>query len=172
MNVATAPDLTMENQSAFWRWQVLGWLAYGIAMFIAAAQVLTLDQALVNKSVNVGLGFALSLGLRAIYLKLRGRGVQFPRVLGVMLASCLAAGAAWSVLANGVFWWYMRGSFVGVDPRYLFAWTLVHAIVFVAWCAIYLGARLVDEQWKAAAIARAEQAGGGTPPLVVRAEGE
>lgn len=39
-----------------------GWLAYGLAMLIAAAQVPTVDQALVYKTVNVGIGFTLMLG--------------------------------------------------------------------------------------------------------------
>lgn len=174
MNAAAATgELELENGGSFWRWQLLGWLAYGAAMFIAAVQVLSVDQALVNKSVNVTIGFTLSLALRAIYLRLRGRGLPFTRILPVMAVGCLVAGAFWSASANAFFWYYMVGHFHGMRLENLFAWTLVHAIVYLAWCAIYLGARQVDELQKAAALAKASRAiEGGAPPLVVRAEGE
>lgn len=171
MNAVPAPDLDLENSNAFWRWQVLGWLAYGLAMFIAAAQVLTLEQALVNKSVNVSIGFLLSLGLRAIYQRLQRRGEPLARIVPAMLAACLLAGAAWSVLANGCFWFYLHRDFAGLRPDQLFAWTLVHAIVFVAWCALCLGALRIDELQRQAAVAQAARANPGAP-LVVRAEGE
>lgn len=172
MNAATAPaDLEVESVSRFWRWQVAGWLAYGVAMFVAAAQVLTLDQALINKSVNVGIGFTLSLGLRAIYLELRRRGSSFAASLPWMLGACLVAGAIWSAAANGFFWYYRLGGFDGMRPEHLFAWTLVHAIVYVTWCAIYLGARQVGELRQAAKLAQ-DARNVGAPPLVVRAEGE
>jgi two-component system LytT family response regulator len=167
------PELELRSHHSFWRWQVAGWLAYGFAMFIAAAQELPLGQALVNKSVNVSLGFGLSLGLRAGYLELRRRELTLARILPVMLAGCLVAGALWSALANGFFWWYLRGDVAGLEPRHLFAWTLVHAIVLVAWCAIYLGARVVDELQRAAAVAQAaKSSANAAEPLIVRADGE
>jgi hypothetical protein len=174
MNAATASGhLEVDDSASFWRWQFLGWLAYGAAMFIAAAQVLALDQALINKSVNVGIGFALSLALRAIYHALSRRGLAPSYILPSMLAGCLLAGASWSALANGFFWYYSTGGFAGMRMAHLFAWSLVHAIVFVAWCAIYLGARRIDELQKAAAVAQARAGNAaGAPPLVVRAEGE
>jgi hypothetical protein len=167
------PTLELRSIHSFWRWQVAGWLIYGLAMFIAAAQELPLRQALVNKSVNVALGFGLSLGLRACYLELRRRALPLSRLLPILLAGCFAGGALWSVLANGFFWWYLRGDFTDLQPRYLFAWTLVHAIVFVAWCAIYLGARVVDDLQRVAAVAQAARASHeAAEPLVIRAEGE
>jgi hypothetical protein len=174
MNAATASGhLDIDDSVSFWGWQFLGWLAYGAAMFIAAAQVLVLHEALINKSVNVAIGFALSLALRAIYQASYRRGLPLTRILPWMLACCFLAGAAWSALANGFFWYYRTGSFDGMRMAQLFAWSLVHAIVFVAWCAIYLGARTFDELRKAAALAQARStSAGGAPPLVVRAEGE
>ena len=75
--------------------------------------------------------------------------------------------------ANSFFWLYMFGDLDGMQPRHQFAWTLVHAIVLVAWCAIYLGARQVDEMQRVAAVSQASRAGDEAPqPLVVRADGE
>jgi hypothetical protein len=172
MSTATAPDLPLDDRHSFWRWQVAGWLVYGIAMFIAAVQELSFSQALVNKSVNVSIGLALSLGLRALFLGLRERGTPLPRILGALLLACLLAGAAWSLLANAFFWFYMRGNWQGMQANYLFAWTVVHAIIFVAWCAIYLAAVQFDELQRVRAQARAASLGASGSPLVVKAEGE
>jgi hypothetical protein len=167
------PTLEIRNEHAFWRWQVLGWLGYGIAMFVAAVQELTFTDALVNKAGNVVIGFSLSVGLRAVYLRLRARGLPMTRIVLAMLAGCLIGGALWSLLANSLFWVYMLGDLTGVAPQRFFAWTLVHAIVFVAWCAIYLGATQADELQRAAAVLQAHRATSqAAPPLVVRAEGE
>jgi hypothetical protein len=169
----SVPTLEIRNEHAFWRWQVLGWLAYGIAMFLAAAQELPLKDALANKTGNVLIGFSLSLGLREIHLRLRARGLPMARIVLVMLAGCLIGGAVWSVLANSLFWVYMLRDLSGMAPRHLFAWTLVHAIVFVAWCAVYLGATQADELQRAAAVSQAHRAvDDAASPLVVRAEGE
>jgi hypothetical protein len=167
------PTLEIRSEHSFWRWQTLGWLAYGMAMFAAAVQELPVGDAIVNKIGNVVIGFSLSLALRAIYLRLRARAVPMAHILAAMLAACVIAGAIWSVLANSLFWLYMLGTLDGIPPRRLFAWTLVHAIVFVAWFAIYLGARRADELQRAVAVSQASRAiGEPAPPLVVRAEGE
>jgi hypothetical protein len=169
----STPALEIRNEHSFWRWQVFGWLAYGIAMYTAAVQELSFGEAFVNKTANVIIGFLLSLALREIYLRLRAHEVPMARILPVMLGGCLAAGALWSVLANSFFWLYKLGDFAGMQPRYLFAWTLVHAIVFVAWCAIYLGARQLDELQRASAVSQASRAADhAAQPLVVRADGE
>jgi hypothetical protein len=167
------PTFEIRIEHAFWRWQVLGWLGYGIAMFVAAAQELSFTDAFVNKAGNVVIGFSLSLALRQGYLRLLARGVPTARIVMFMLAGCLIGGALWSALANSLFWLYKLRDLTGMAPRHLFAWTLVHAIVLVAWCAIYLGVRQVDELQRAAALVQANRAtGGAVPPLVVRAEGE
>jgi hypothetical protein len=165
--------LLESNEHAFWRWQVLGWLAYGAAMFIAAVQELSFGDALVNKTMNVFIGFSLSLALREVHLRLRARQVPFVRIVPVMLGGCLLAGAVWSVLANSFFWLYVLGNLDGIQPRHFFAWTLVHALVFVAWSAIYLGARRIDELQRAAAVAQARRiADDSAQPLLVRVDGE
>lgn len=176
MNTTVASGLKPLSPRSFWRWQVLGWLAYGIAMFVAAVQELPVGQALINKCVNVGIGLTLSLGLRALFLGLRGRAHSLSVIIPAMLLACLAAGAAWSALANGFFWFYLFGDFASMGVGNLFAWTLVHAIVFVAWCALYMGAQLVADSRQAsreAQTARFEPADDNTPaPLVIRTDGE
>lgn len=172
MNIVTAPDLHLGDRHSFWRWQVAGWLFYGLAMFLAAVQELSFSQALVNKSVNVSIGLALSLGLRALHLELRQRGTPLPRILAALLLACFLAGAAWSLVANSFFWFYMRGGWQSMPASYLFAWTLVHAIVLVAWCAIYLAAVQFDELQRVRAQARAAALENCGSPLVVKAEGE
>jgi DNA-binding LytR/AlgR family response regulator len=166
----STPALEIRSEHPFWRWQALGWLAYGVAMFAAAVQELSFVDALLNKTGNAVIGFSLSLVLREIYLRLRARDVPIALILMAMLASCLIAGAVWSTLANSLFWFYMLGDLTGIAPRHFFAWTLVHAIVLVAWSAIYLGAGRVDELQRAAVMSQA--AAETAPPLVVRAEGE
>jgi hypothetical protein len=172
----STPALELRSEHPFWRWQICGWLAYGVAMFVAAVQELSFGDALVNKTANVVIGFSLSLALRQIYLRLRARELPMARILPVMLGGCVAAGALWSMLANSFFWLYMLRDLGGMQPRYLFSWTLVHAIALVAWCAIYLGARQIDELQRAAAVAqtstRVTADGGVQPPLMVRAEGQ
>jgi hypothetical protein len=169
----TTAALEVRSEHSFWRWQVYGWLVYGFAMFSAAVQELSFGQAFVNKTVNVLIGFTLSLVLREMYLRLRARNLQTAHILWVMLGGCVVAGALWSASANSFFWLYLRGDLTGMQPQYLFAWTLVHAIVFVAWSAIYLGATRIDELQRMAAVSQAGRAAGeSAQPLVVRAEGE
>ena len=88
------PALEIRSEHAFWRWQILGWLGYGIAMFAAAVQELSFGDALVNKTGNVVIGFSLSLALREIYLRLRARDVPISRILLALLAGCLIAAVA------------------------------------------------------------------------------
>jgi hypothetical protein len=167
------PALEIRSAYSFWRWQTSGWLVYGLAMFTAAAQELAVVDALVNKTANVTIGFLLSVALREIYLRLRSREIPMSRILLVMLGACGAAGALWSMAANSFFWLYMFGDLHGMQPRHLHAWTVVHAIVLVAWCAIYLAARQVDEMQRVAAVSQASRAGDeALRPLVVRADGE
>jgi hypothetical protein len=170
----STPALELRSEHPFWRWQICGWLAYGVAMFVAAVQELSFGDALVNKSANVVIGFSSSLALRQIYLRLRAREAPMARILLVMLGSCFVAGALWSMLANSFFWLYMLRDLGGMLPRHLFSWTLVHAIALVAWCAIYLGARQFDELQRAAALAQSRTTANDDahPPLTVRAEGQ
>lgn len=164
--------LVLQGASPFWRWQLAGWLAYGIAMYLAAVQALGPELALVNKSVNVAIGFTLSLGLRAIYRWLHARSAPMPRILLALLAGSLVAGAAWSALANSFFWWFVRGDLAGLGTAQLFAWTLVHAIVFVAWCAVYVGATTVEQLRRTRVLAQVAHDAPAQPPLVVRTDGE
>jgi hypothetical protein len=165
--------LELRTDTAFWRWHLLGWLLYGVGMFAAAAQWLSLPEAFVNKTVNVAVGFALSLMLRAIYLRQQARGQPLHTLLPLLLLGCILGGAAWSAVSNAWFWLYR-----GEDPLTLrmdqwFRWTLMHVMALVAWCACYLGAVWFDELQRARAVALASRlAAEPSPPLVVRADGE
>jgi hypothetical protein len=157
--------LSLEAElSPFWRWQIFGWLAYGTAMFIAAAQELPLEQALINKSANTAIGVGLSLTLRAIYRRFRS--------IPLTLAGCVAGGALWSVMANSLFWVYLGIDLAGIAPAQFFNWTLLHCLALLAWCALYIGVQRYDEAQQAHALALAARATPGSSPLVVRADGE
>lgn len=165
MSAVASQALPLEESPApFWRWQIVGWLAYGTAMFIAAAQELPLEQALVNKSVNTAIGFGLSLALRAIYLRMRS--------IPLMIGCCLAGGALWSVLANTAFWAYLGIDFSEVAAAHFFAWTLLHCFALLAWSALYIGAQRYDEAQRVHAVAMASRATPQSSPLLVRADGE
>lgn len=152
---------------AFWRWQIAGWFIYGVAMYLAASQQLPPLDALVNKSVNTALGFALSLGLRSIYLRLRARALPPTALLPILAACCWAAGGSWSVLANSAYWWYRDLDFAAMPITSFFTWTLMHAFVLLAWCAIYVSSQLYDDLRKLRARPETRQ----SAPLVVRTDG-
>lgn len=146
MNVSSlsqppVPTPAKSREEQFWRWQFLGWLIYGVAMFIAAVQELPPTEALVNKSVNTLIGFGLSCSLRALYLRALGSGHKESAVLAMLVACCVAGGLLWSALANFAFWSYMGFDLSAVKPANLFAWSLTHMFALLAWVAMFVGAQ-------------------------------
>jgi hypothetical protein len=161
LSLSTTPPPTPPADSAvraFWRWQIAGWCLYGISMYVAAAPELPAFDAFVNKSVNTAIGFGLSLGLRSIYLRLRARGLQLAPLLAILAGCCLVTGVAWSVLANSAYWWYRGVDFVSMPLASYFGWTLMHAYVLLAWCAIYVSAQLHDDLQRLRALELARHA--------------
>ena len=83
----------LRKPPLFWLLQTAGWLAYGIAMYGWGRTYWGEADALVNKTLLIVLGFCLTLGLRQVYR--RARGKRRPAVLSALSIIFISfAGAA------------------------------------------------------------------------------
>ena len=126
----------------FWLLQCAGWLAYGIAMFAWGLDYFSTVDALVNKALLAGIGFALTLGLRLLYRRLRGRSQPPLRSAWLIFVVSFAGAAVWRESHTLLFEIYRssRGgnvsiSFVGIP---LGTW-LYDGLVLLAWSLLYYG---------------------------------
>jgi two-component system, LytTR family, sensor kinase len=127
----------------FWPLQLGGWTLFGAGMLAAGLSLAPFSDALLLKVPLTALGFAVSLGLRAVYRRFEGRGPAFAAALTLPL-SCVAA-AVWMAsyhlfLAAALGW--RRGTlswaeaFAGFPD---FTNTIYYAFVLIAWSVLYFG---------------------------------
>src|SRR5215217_2735092 len=85
---------------SFWTLQIAGWLAFGIAMGLSRVARYPLGYMLATKSVLMVLGFALTLGLRALYRPLLAREFPLGRIIVAATLVSYAAALVWTALYN------------------------------------------------------------------------
>jgi two-component system, LytTR family, sensor kinase len=126
----------------FWTFQIAGWLAFGAAMGLSRIARYPLGYMLATKTVLMVLGFAITLGLRALYRPLLAREPSLGRLILVATVVSYAAALAWTALYNigdaAVYEWYFGRPLRNVT---LTGGALYHAFVLVAWSVLYVGAR-------------------------------
>jgi hypothetical protein len=120
--------------SPFWTAQLLGWGAYGAskyvlagAMYPSAGWVLLL----------ISIGVLATIPLRALYRRLRARGVSQPLTLAVAVAASFALANLWLLLYNGLLHWNGALPFEGWQTYS--KGVINKAPVLLAWSALYLG---------------------------------
>ncbi len=78
-----------QKISLFWQFQILGWLAFGVAMAFSRVGVYPFSYMAVDKTILAGLGILLSLLLRYFYQRLRSRQLSLVYIIIVSaITSC------------------------------------------------------------------------------------
>lgn len=85
-----------SSQSLFPTLQIGGWIAFAAAVSVGRIGELTLAEVVVIDWALAAFGFVVTLGLGAIYSRLRIRGAPLVRVLGVALVSSFVGGSLWT----------------------------------------------------------------------------
>jgi hypothetical protein len=131
--------------SPFWTAQLLGWGTYAAAKYIMSR---ALYPSAWRVLLLVGIGAALSLPLRALYRRLRARGVSQPVTIGIAVLASFALANVWLLIYDGLLVWLGALQFEGWSS-YTKA-VLNKAPVLLAWSALYLGLKhrqdLVEER--------------------------
>ena len=126
----------------FWTLQIAGWLAFGVAMGLSRIARYPLGYMFATKTALMVLGFAITLGLRAIYRPLLARELSLGRIILVATVVSYAAALVWTALYNvadaAIYEWYFERPLRNVS---LTGGALYHAFVLVAWSVLYVGAR-------------------------------
>jgi two-component system LytT family sensor kinase len=127
----------------FWILQCGGWLAFGTAMFAWGLDYFNTRDALVNKSLLVVTGFAVTLNLRSLYRRVRARSrTPFASALLIFLFSFTGA-AIWREVQNLLFQVYASAAISGNVTVRLVAiplGTLMYdGFVLFAWSLLYYG---------------------------------
>ena len=125
--------------ASFWRLQFAGWLAYGVAMYLASAREIGVQEALLHKVPFVVLGFAITLALRQLYRRLDRLELPFPRLVLVSIAASFAFAQIWAVLFNAT-----KAALLDVSLSEVggpLKNSLHLTFVFVSWSALYFSVR-------------------------------
>ncbi len=86
---------TLSKRARFWILHCAGWAIFGVLMFAWGLDYLSPRDALVNKILLVALGFALALGFRALYRRVRAKpGEPIVSIL-IVLAVSFGGAAVW-----------------------------------------------------------------------------
>jgi two-component system, LytTR family, sensor kinase len=133
----------MRRIPIFWTLQIGGWLAYGLLIYMTLVPTLhpgqTARYLLFVKGVRTLIGFALSLGMRQIYKRLRARGAGPPALAVAAVLCSVLFGCLWGVLYR------VFGALINPASTGLVDWStfprdvLDYAYVLVAWSASYFG---------------------------------
>jgi signal transduction histidine kinase len=127
----------------FWPLQLGGWALFGAGMLAAGLSLAPFSDALLLKVPLTVLGFAVSLGLRAVYRRFDRRSTAAAAAVALPL-SCVAA-AVWMAgyhlilalavgLRRGPLSW--AGAFAGFPD---FTNTIYYSFVLIAWSVLYFG---------------------------------
>jgi two-component system LytT family sensor kinase len=159
-------EVLARRTGLFWPLQLGGWTLFGAGMLAAGLSLAPFPEALLLKVPLTVLGFAVSLGLRAIYRGLE-RWRLFPAAPGpaaasvavALLVSCASAAgwmAAYHLFLAMVAGW-RRGAFSWHDSFAGFpdlTNTIYYSFVLIAWSGLYFGVQayvsLLSERDRAA----------------------
>src|SRR5215216_2275816 len=131
----------LKNRTVlFWALQLLGWLAYGVSMFLGALPHFpTVKLALIHKLVFVGFGFLISLMLRQIYKHLWQRALSFPAITVTAIYCSYLFGIIWAACFNVTRWSLNQMDLGQLKWFDYLNGALNYCFVFLAWSALYFG---------------------------------
>ncbi len=139
----TSGRLPVGKTALFWILQSIGWLAFGIAMFIWGLEHWNLVDALANKILLIFTGFLLTLALRVLYRSARKWRLPHIGSAVLVLISSFAGAVAWYQAATILFAVYYTGTralpmqwgFTTIPIGLL----LYYGFVLLTWSLLYYG---------------------------------
>jgi hypothetical protein len=120
--------------SPFWTAQLLGWVAYGASKYLLAGGMYPSVGRIL---LLIAIGMLVSLPLRALYRRLRARGVSQPLTLAAAVLASFALANLWLLLYDGLLHWRGVLPFEGWETYS--KGVINKAPVLLAWSALYLG---------------------------------
>ena len=143
--------LKQRRPSLFWTLQIGGWLAFGAAMSVGRIGELSFASIVVLDWALAAFGFIATLGVGAIYSRLRIRGTRLVRVLGVVLLCSYVAALLWAAAYN-LYLSYSASTLLAVlsDEQVSFRGgveslgslldnTVYNTLILLAWSMLYVG---------------------------------
>jgi two-component system, LytTR family, sensor kinase len=134
--------ITFRGFPLFWLLQCAGWLAYGIAMFAWGLDYFSPLDAFINKAMLAGTGFALTLGLRVLYQRVRATSMRPLGSALLVFVVSFAGAAIWRECHTLLFELYRSArngnvsiSLAGIP---LGTW-LYDGLVLLTWSLLYYG---------------------------------
>jgi two-component system LytT family sensor kinase len=138
----TTPRLSASRWrlSPYWTAQLLGWGAYGAAKYLLAGAVYpNVGRVL----LLVGIGLVMSLPLRPLYQRLRGRGMSQPAMILLAVGASFALANLWLLVYDGLLHWSGAHRFEGWES---YSKGVINKTpVLLAWSALYLGIKHQQE---------------------------
>ena len=135
-----------QKLSLFWQFQILGWLAFGVAMAFSRVGVYSFSYMAVDKAVLAGLGILLTMPLRVFYQRLRQRQLN---LLAIIICSAICSyllALPWTAGHNLAMFWYeawLRSEPVKITR--VFYGSLYHSFVLMAWSVLYFAIKNYQE---------------------------
>ncbi|MGH7594773.1 MAG: sensor histidine kinase [bacterium] len=127
-----------QKISLFWQFQIIGWLAFGVAMTFSRVGVYPFSYMVVDKAVLAGLGILLSMLLRYFYQRLRRRQFSLLSIIVVSAICSYLLALPWTAGHNLAMFWYdawLRNEPVKITR--IFYGCLYHSFVLLAWSVLY-----------------------------------
>lgn len=133
----------VPKAAVYWTVQIVGWLAFGAAMFVWGLSHWTVAQAVVNKAILVAVGVLLTVALRWLYRKSRTRALSAFGYVALAAVASFGIGVVWIEAHSALFQiWYDAVNNRDIAP----AWTdlypgtvLFFGFVLFAWSLCYFG---------------------------------
>jgi two-component system, LytTR family, sensor kinase len=167
--------LPVGKAALFWILQSIGWLAFGIAMFIWGLEHWNLVDALANKILLIFTGFLLTLALRILYRTARKWSLPHIGSAALVLISSFAGAVAWYQAATILFAVYYTGAH-GLPMQWGFATIpigllLYYGFVLLTWSLFYYGIHTwIEAENQRARALRAELSAHDARLLALRAQ--
>ena len=137
----SAYDCRLGRGQLFWILQGCGWIAFGAAMFTWGLDFMSPQDALVNKSLLVGTGFALTLLFSVLFRKVRTKSISPVTSLIYVLVISFAGAAGWREIHGLLFQAYYAVKITGhVSIQFLripLGTFLYDGFVLLAWSLLY-----------------------------------
>jgi two-component sensor histidine kinase len=138
-----------RRSTLFWLLQTVGWIAFGVVMYIWGLAYWSAFDAFVNKALLVVLGVALTLVLRRIYRRAAARRPSAAATGALLVACSFAAAAAWVTVQSLLFQAfssYLHQGRIAVEPYAPAIGTLLfHGFVLLCWSLLYHGLHAWDD---------------------------
>jgi two-component system, LytTR family, sensor kinase len=142
-------DKLKHPLSSFWVLQLIGWVLYGVLIYVTFLTVVppsgrfSLLQVKISRTV---VGFLLTSAMRPIYKHIGSAG-SVPFIALLILITSFAFGSVWPFGEQAGLWLMNRAQF-GISTRYPVE-VLDYSFTLIGWSALYFGIKYW-RQWQSA----------------------